>query len=118
MKNKLLNRRQMVLEVHHPNKSGVPKTALAAHLAAQYNVDAKNVFCFGFKLAFGGGRSTGFALIYDSLEAALDVEPKYRLIRAGLQKKVESSRKSRRELKNRKLKVRGIGKAKVGAKKK
>jgi ribosomal protein S24E len=38
MKNKLLNRRQMVLEVHHPNKSGVPKTALAAHLAAQYNV--------------------------------------------------------------------------------
>jgi ribosomal protein S24E len=47
-------------------------------------VDAKNVFCFGFKLAFGGGRSTGFALIYDSLEAALDVEPKYRLIRVSV----------------------------------
>jgi hypothetical protein len=35
----------------------------------------------GVKTDFGGHRSTGFALIYDTHEDALDVEPKYRLIR-------------------------------------
>ena len=36
---------------------------------------------FGFKVAFGGGRSTGFGMIYDSLVAAKKFEPKYRLTR-------------------------------------
>lgn len=30
---------------------------------------------------FGGGKSTGFGLIYDTLDAAKKFEPKYRLIR-------------------------------------
>jgi len=30
---------------------------------------------------FGGGKSTGFGLIYDTLESAKKFEPKYRLIR-------------------------------------
>jgi small subunit ribosomal protein S24e len=32
-------------------------------------------------LQFGGGKSTGFGLIYDDLKAAKQFEPKYRLIR-------------------------------------
>ena len=32
-------------------------------------------------MQFGGGKSTGFGLIYDTLEAAKRFEPKYRLIR-------------------------------------
>ena len=84
---------------------------------SQY-VDEKAVFVFGFRTAFGGQRSTGFALIYDSLEDALDAEPKYRLIRAGLKTKKEGSRKQRRELKNKRNKVRGKKKASVGAGKK
>ena len=39
------------------------------------------IFLFGFRTAFGGGRSTGFALIYDTAEAAKKYEPKYRLAR-------------------------------------
>ena len=39
------------------------------------------IFLFGFKTAFGGGRSTGFAVIYDTLEAAKKYEPKFRLAR-------------------------------------
>lgn len=37
-------------------------------------------------LQFGGGKSTGFGLIYDSLDAAKKFEPRYRLVRvsAGL----------------------------------
>lgn len=69
---------------------------------------------FGFRTAFGGQKSTGFALIYDSLEDALDSEPKYRLTRAGLKPKKEGSRKQRKELKNKCLKVRGKAKASVG----
>lgn len=30
---------------------------------------------------FGGGKSTGFGLIYDNIPAAKQFEPKYRLIR-------------------------------------
>ena len=58
-----------------------------------------------------------FALIYDSVEDALDFEPNYRLARAGLKGKPEKpSRKLRRELKNRKLKARATAKTKVGGK--
>ncbi len=78
-------------------------------------VDEKTVFVFGLRTAFGGGKTTGFALIYDSLEDALDSEPRYRLTRVGLRSKKEGSRKQRKELKNKRKKVRGIGKAKVGA---
>ncbi len=38
---------------------------------------------FGFKTAFGGGKSTGFCLIYDSVEDAKRLEPKYRLVRVS-----------------------------------
>ena len=32
-------------------------------------------------LQFGGGKSTGFGLIYDSIDAAKKFEPRYRLVR-------------------------------------
>ena len=43
--------------------------------------DSSCCLLFGFKVAFGGGRSTGFGMIYDSLVAAKKFEPKYRLTR-------------------------------------
>ena len=43
----------------------------------------ETTFLFGFKTAFGGGKSTGFALIYDSLDEAKKFEPKYRLVRVS-----------------------------------
>jgi small subunit ribosomal protein S24e len=116
LNNRLLNRKQMIVDVLHPNLPNVSKTDLRSKLAQHYHVkDEQTVFLFGFRTEFGGGKSTGFALIYDSLEDALDCEPNYRLIRSGLRQKVQTSRKSRKELKNRKKKVRGAKKAKVGA---
>ncbi len=49
-----------------------------------YKADAESIFVFGFRTAFGGGKSTGFALIYDSLDAAKKFEPTYRLVRVCL----------------------------------
>lgn len=43
--------------------------------------DPSCILLYGFKVAFGGGRSTGFGMIYDNLVAAKKYEPKYRLTR-------------------------------------
>ena len=69
--------------------------------------DPSTIILFGFKVAFGGGRSTGFGKIYDSLPAAQKFETKYRLTRFGLAKAKNSARKQRKERKNRAKKVRG-----------
>lgn len=34
-------------------------------------------------MQFGGGKSTGFGLIYDNLDSAKKFEPKYRLVRVS-----------------------------------
>lgn len=48
-----------------------------------YKTTPDVVFSFGFRTAFGGGKSTGFALIYDTLDYAKKIEPKYRLVRVS-----------------------------------
>ena len=50
-------------------------------LAKMYSCTADRCFTFGFKTQFGGGKSTGFALIYDTMDFAKKFEPKYRLVR-------------------------------------
>lgn len=75
--------------------------------------DPSTIFLFGFSTQFGGGKSTGFGLIYDSLTAAKKFEPTYRLHRAGLAEAKTGSRKQRRERKNRAKKLRGLAKAKA-----
>eukprot|EP00467_Chlorarachnion_reptans_P024975 CAMPEP_0114507612 /NCGR_PEP_ID=MMETSP0109-20121206/12113_1 /TAXON_ID=29199 /ORGANISM="Chlorarachnion reptans, Strain CCCM449" /LENGTH=133 /DNA_ID=CAMNT_0001686397 /DNA_START=64 /DNA_END=465 /DNA_ORIENTATION=+ len=115
MINRLLNRKQMILDVLHPGQGPVSRKTLQSLLAKKFKTQSeKCIFVFGFKTAFGGARSTGFALIYDSLNDALNCEPKYRLVRNELADKSTGSRKSRKELKNKKKKFRGIKKAKVG----
>jgi len=87
---------------------------LQEKIAKMYNVaDEKCVSLFGFRTAFGGGKSTGFGLIYDSIEAFSKFEPKHRLIRAGLKTAVQKSRKNIKEKKNRVKKLRGGAKNKV-----
>jgi len=115
MTNRLLCRKQFVLDVIHPGKAPVSKADITTALANKYNVsDEKCIFVFGFKTAFGGSKSTGFGLIYDTFEDAASTEPQYRLVRKGLKERVTGSRKQRRELKNRQLKVRGTAKKKIG----
>lgn len=48
-----------------------------------YKTTPDVVFVFGFKTQFGGGKTTGFAMIYDSLDYAKKNEPKYRLTRVS-----------------------------------
>ncbi|EMS55443.1 40S ribosomal protein S24-2 [Triticum urartu] len=119
MTNRLLARKQFVLEVIHPGRANVSKAELKERLAKVYEVKDPNcIFVFKFRTHFGGGKSSGFGLIYDNLESAKKFEPKYRLIRNGLATKVEKSRKQIKERKNRTKKIRGVKKTKAGDAKK
>jgi ribosomal protein S24E len=79
--NRLLARKQFVLEVLHPGRANVSKADLAEKLASQYKSDKSRVVVFGLRTQFGGGRSTGFGLIYDDEESQKKFEPRYRLVR-------------------------------------
>ena len=118
MTNRLLQRKQMVMDVLHPGKATVPKTEIREKLAKMYKTTPDVIFVFGFRTHFGGGKTTGFGMIYDSLDYAKKNEPKHRLARHGLYEKKKTSRKQRKERKNRMKKVRGTAKANAGAGKK
>ena len=94
-----------MIDVLHPGRPNVCK--------AQFK-DSNAIFVFKFGTHFGRGKSTRFGLIYDSVENAKKYEPKYWLIRNGLDTKVEKSRKQLKERKNGAKKIRGVNKTKAG----
>lgn len=72
-----------VVDVLHPGKATVPKTEIREKLAKMYKTTPDVVFVFGFRTQFGGGKTTGFAMVYDSLDYAKKNEPKHRLARVS-----------------------------------
>jgi small subunit ribosomal protein S24e len=56
---------------------------------------------YGFKTAYGGGKSSGMCLVYNDVGAAKKFEPKFRLARNGLAVMNKKSAKQRKERKNR-----------------
>jgi ribosomal protein S24E len=85
-------------DVLHPNRANVSKDELRGKLGELYKAKKEDVSVFGFKTHFGGGKSTGFALIYDSAEAMKKFEPRYRLVRYGMATKVEKASRQQRTL--------------------
>ncbi|XP_006863832.1 PREDICTED: 40S ribosomal protein S24-like [Chrysochloris asiatica] len=112
MINRLLQWKQMVIDVLHPRKATVPKTEIQEKFAKMCKTTSDVIFVFGFRTHFGGGK------IYDSLYYAKKNEPKHRLARHGPYEKKKTSRKQHKEGKNRMKKVRGTAKVNVGAGKK
>nr|XP_048314567.1 40S ribosomal protein S24-like [Myodes glareolus] len=92
MINCLLQRKQMVIDVLHPGKATGPKTEIREKLAKMYKTTPDVIFVFGFRTHFGGGKTTGFGMIYDSLDYAKKNESKHRLARHGLYEKKKTSR--------------------------
>jgi len=114
--NRLLCRKQMVVDVLHPGRATVPKTELREKIARMYKVTSDLVIMFGLRTQYGGGKTTGFALIYDSLDFAKKFEPKHRLVRQGvITLPKRAARQIRKKRKNDQKKVRGVKKSKVGA---
>ena len=101
------------LTLLRPRRSvAILQTELKEKLGKMYNVtDLDSIILFGFRTHFGGGKTTGFGLIYDNVAAVKKFEMKYRLARFGLGEHVRKSRKQLKERKNRALKLRGKARA-------
>merc|ERR1711977_567844 len=109
-------------DVFHGTEATMGKKEVNEYTAAKMRCPAENVVTFGFKTKFGGGRSTGFCLIYDNMDSLKKFEPTYRLRRSKLapERATDKTRKIKKEIKVKKRKMRGTEKAKVsgGQKKK
>jgi small subunit ribosomal protein S24e len=106
--NFLMKRKQFIIDVKHPEKANISKKELQKKLAEIYKVsDPSRIFLFGFKTHFGGLKSTGIGLIYETLTAARQIEPRHRLLKNSLIEITKVSSKQRKERKNRCKKIRG-----------
>lgn len=61
-----------------------------------YKATKDQINVFGLRTQFGGGKTTGFALVYDSPEAMKKFEPHYRLVRVGFANKIEKASRQQR----------------------
>ncbi|PBP21449.1 40S ribosomal protein S24 [Diplocarpon rosae] len=118
-------------DILHPNRANISKDELRGKLAEMYKANKDQVNVFGLQTQFGGGKTTGFALVYDSPEAMKKFEPHYRLVRVGFASKIEKPSRQQRvahkkltwwqtgkQRKNRQKTLRGTAKVKGASKKK
>ena len=76
MYNALLGRKQFVIDLSHSKRGTVPKSEIQKKVAEMYKVQDENcVAVFGFRNHFGGGKITGFGLIYDTVCCPLFFTP-------------------------------------------
>merc|ERR1711990_889487 len=120
LKNPLMGRKQLVVDLIHPGMANVPKDQIKEKLAKTMKVKEEAITVFGLKNKYGGGRSTGFALIYENLDKKKKYDTKTALRREKFAGKRTPSRKAYKEIKGRQNKVKGTAKAKctAGGKKK
>ena len=107
--NKLLDRKQFVVDLSHPGNAAPSRDEIKDLVAKQLNANKDFVVIFGLNTKFGGGRTTGFALVYDNKDAMMKVEPLFRLVKAGLQQKSKQTRRMRKNARKQKVKVWGAG---------
>ena len=84
-------------DILHPNRANISKDELREKLGGLYKAQKDQISVFGLRTQYGGGKTTGFALVYDSPEAMKKFEPQYRLIRVGLATKVERASRQQRK---------------------
>jgi small subunit ribosomal protein S24e len=119
MTNRLLNRKQMVVDVTHGELATPARKTITDQLAKMYKAASDCIVVYGLHTSYGGGKTTGFANIYDSLDFMKKNEKRSNLVKLGQATKIEKkARQQRKQLKNRKLRVRGTKKDKIGAAKK
>lgn len=71
------------LDLIHPEMANVPKTEITSKLAKTLKVKEDCISIYGLKTKFGGGSSTGFALVYDSADARAKYDNKSNLRRVS-----------------------------------
>ena len=114
IRNPLLARKQMQVELIHPDEPNISKAQIKEKLAAVFKSKPECVAVFGLHTKFGGGSSSGFALIYDSIDTRKQYDQKCFLRRDNMwDTKKLKTRKQLKDIKGRVNKVRGTAKAKA-----
>ena len=70
-----------------------------------YKTNLDNVVVYGLKTKFGGGSSTGFALVYDTIDDRKKFDAHYRLVRDDLATPVDRNRREKKDLRLRMKKL-------------
>ncbi|KAK8893319.1 ribosomal 40S subunit protein S24B [Tritrichomonas musculus] len=107
--NKLLDRKQFVVDLKHPGDKAPTRDEIKDLVSAQLKANKENIVIFQLKTLYGGGHTTGFGLIYDNKDSMLKIEPDHRLIKAHLKEKSKQTRRSRKNTRKQKMKVWGTG---------
>jgi len=66
--------------------AGVKKSVIKAEIAKKFKASEDRVAIFGIKPKFGGGKSSGFASIYDDLDTRNKYDTKTNLYRVSFTK--------------------------------
>merc|ERR1719223_580434 len=97
----------------HPESGSISKEQIKEKVAQMFKSKPECISVFGLGSKFGGGRSTGFAFIYNSLDDRKKYDTKTSLLREKYITKGSKTRKQKKEIKGRVKKVRGIAKVKA-----
>merc|ERR1719166_468442 len=117
--NPLLGRKQMAVELIHPEMAGVKKSSIKAEIGKKFKAGEDRIAVFGLKPKFGGGRSSGFVTVYDDVDARIKYDTKTNLNRDKVgERPARTARKMAKELKGKRKRVKGTAKSKVVAGKK
>ena len=97
----------------HPNARNPSRKAIREKLAKIYKKDENCIVVYGLKTVFGGGKTTGFACVYDDMDSRQKYDQYHQMVRDGVAEKKPKTRKAKKELKTRIKKTRGTAKAKI-----
>ena len=96
--NPLLCRKQFIVDIYHPGIAQPAFPQIKEQIAKMYKVkDIQTIVLSGFTTKFGGGKTSGFAIIYDTLAALKKFVPRYYLVREKMDAKAKTPRKARKE---------------------
>ena len=71
------------IEMIHPDMANVSKAQIKAKLAVMLKAKEEAISVYGLSTKFGGGRSTGFAMVYDNVDLRKKYDSKTMLKRVG-----------------------------------
>ena len=107
--NKLLERKQFIVDLLHVGQKAPTREEIRNVVGEKFKSQKDLVVIFGLSTKFGGGKTTGFGFIYNSMDALKTIEPQHRLIKSGLATKTKKTRRMRKNDRKQKVKVWGAG---------
>ena len=107
LKNPLLERKQFVVDIYHPGLD-ISKKKVRSLVAKKMRVQENTIMLYKFKTKYGGGRTQGVCLIYDSQESMKKYEPYHRMLTwSYVEQRKKEIRKTKKVNKKKKRKQRG-----------